>query len=480
MSSHSKKSASQKKYLLKYSFLLLCSVVIISFLFYNFYLIIQQEFIDEVRHYVKNLSASIATNINVEELKQIKTSEDAGKPVYKKLQNQLYRYKNDFDDIKYIYIMRRSTKSNAKQSDMEYVVDLPVEDENNDGIIDESEKTEMPTTAYDASTLPAMINAWSRPDADKDVAPDPPYPDLLSGYAPIKDVDGKTHAIVGIDITADAITTKLTAVRNAIILYAVFIIFLISLILILLARFQLATEDVKLINKKLTRTMSLRDKFSKMIIHDLRNPLAYILGISNLYKDSDDESPEEISEVFEQIENQAVRMNNLMEDMLFLAKSEHGELILNRQLYDMKNIVLDAVENNKSFTDIAKIELITELPVESKDFLIDKDLFMRVFDNLISNAIKYSQEPDPVIINLKYVSENNGKFEIRVIDRGPGIPKEKTEEIFDLFKSEKKDFSSLSSFGLGLAFCKMVVEAHNGNIVVENNQPHGSVFLIKI
>ena len=480
MCSDSKKAIFRKKYIFRYSFLLLCAVVVIAFLFYNFYFIIRREFIDEIRHYVKNLAASIALNLNLEEINQIRTSDDAERPLYKKIQNQLRRYRNDFDDIRYVYIMRRSTKPNARASDMEYVADMPVEDENNDGVIDESEKSELPGTVYDASSLPAMINAWDAPDADKDIAPDPPYPDLLSGYAPIRDRAGKTYAIVGLDVTADTIIDKLRVVRNAIIFYAITIIFLISFILVLLARFQVATENMKLMNEELKRTMALRDKFSKMIIHDLRNPLVYILSVSSMYKEFDGESPEEIREVFGLIESQAGRMRNLMENMLFLAKSEHGDLILNRESCDIKDIILDAVKNNKAVADMAKIELIAELPTESKKQLIDKDLFLRVFDNLISNAIKFSKESDQVIIKLKYISDNNYKFEIRIIDKGPGIPEEKSEEIFEMFKGGGENISNMSSFGLGLAFCKMVVEAHNGEIMVENNLPNGSVFIIKL
>ena len=481
MHTNSEKEISGKPYLKRYILLLLVITVIISFLFFHFYCVVRHEFLGEIRQYVKNLAASIALNIKPDDITHINGPQDTSKKVYKKLQAYLQEYKNNFDDIMYVYIMRRSKKSGAKPSDMEYVVDLPAVDENNNGRIDEIEKSELPGTHYDASSLPAMINAWKISDADEDIAPDPPYPDLLSGYAPIRDVFGETYAIVGLDISADTISRKLQSVKNSMIIYACFIIFLISLILILLARFQITNEKVKLINKKLKRTMSLSDKVSRMIVHDLRNPLFFILGSSSMYKYSSNFSNEEIMEVFTQIENQALRMKSLMENMLFLAKSEHGELILNKDVHDIKNIIIECLNNNKSYADLIKIKLITELPNDSKDVTLDKDLFMRVLDNLISNAIKFSKELDSVIIKLRYLEQDeNYQFEVKVCDNGPGIPDEKLKDIFKIFKGNNDDLQNVSSFGLGLAFCKMVIDAHKGILSVEQNIPKGSVFIIKL
>ena len=481
MCNNSKNEISYKPYLKRYILLLLLITVVISFLFYRFYYIVRHEFVDEIRQYAKHLAASIAVNIKIEDIEQIHDSKDASKEVYKKLQMYLQQYKNNIDDVLYIYIMRRSKKPGAKPSDMEYVVDLPSGDDNHNGKIDEDEKSESPGTPYDASSLPAMVRAWQIPDADEDISPDPPYPDLLSGYAPIQDAFGTTYAIVGIDISADTISNKLLSVKNSIIFYACFIIFLVSLILILLARFQMSNEKVKFINNELKRTMSLRDKFSRMIVHDLRNPLFFILGSSSMYKYSSDSSKEEIMEVFTQIENQALRMKYLMENMLFLAKSEHGELILNKEVHDIKNIINESVKNNKSYADLIKIKLLTELPSDSKNITVDKNLFMRVLDNLISNAIKFSNELDAVIIKLRYLeNDENFKFEIKVCDNGPGIPDEKINEVFQIFKGHSEDSQDVSSFGLGLAFCKMVVDAHDGTIDVEQNTPKGSVFIIKL
>ena len=120
-----------------------------------------------------------------------------GKASFLVIQDFLEQVAGVHPDVKYVYVMRRSTEADALPSSYEYVVDMTEVDENENGVIDPGEATRLPGTPYDASRFPALQQAWEQPAADADVSRDAPYPDLLSGYAPVKDLNGSTIAVVG-------------------------------------------------------------------------------------------------------------------------------------------------------------------------------------------------------------------------------------------------------------------------------------------
>jgi K+-sensing histidine kinase KdpD len=105
------------------------------------------------------------------------------------------------------------------------------------------------------------------------------------------------------------------------------------------------------------------------------------------------------------------------------------------------------------------------------------NLFRRVIDNLLSNAIKFSHPNCQIVLRAEYPAP--GKAKIQIADSGSGVKEELREVIFE--KYEIGTFNKAASqIGLGLAFCKMTVEAHGGQIKVEKNQPQGAIFTIDI
>ena len=101
----------------------------------------------------------------------------------------------------------------------------------------------------------------------------------------------------------------------------------------------------------------------------------------------------------------------------------------------------------------------------------------RTLDNLLSNAIKFSPRNSQIIVNVEFLRSGNAK--IQVIDSGPGVPDTLRHKIFEKYEIGNL-MSDVSQIGLGLAFCKMVVEAHGGEIGVRSNQPKGAIFEITL
>jgi signal transduction histidine kinase len=132
------------------------------------------------------------------------------------------------------------------------------------------------------------------------------------------------------------------------------------------------------------------------------------------------------------------------------------------------------------------IKLVLDLPKESRQMSLDKNLFQRMLDNLLSNAEKFSPGGSTVTLRVEYLPVNSESqlpaphLRLAVLDEGPGIAETDRERIFEKFEIAALKKTSSAQVGLGLAFCKMAVDAHGGRIFVEANEPVGSVFIVEI
>lgn len=230
---------------------------------------------------------------------------------------------------------------------------------------------------------------------------------------------------------------------------------------------------------KLEAILELREDLTHMIVHDIRNPLTAIMGYSGLLLRHSDIPPEDLGSIRD-IQSQARRLNSMLNDMLILAKMEAKRLLLNRTGVDL-NLLLQRVQaNHLPIAQSRQINLVIQLPLESQPVSLDVNLFERVLDNLLSNAIKFSPHESSVTLQVEYPQTGDFRARIKVLDEGPGIPREDRERIFDKFEIAGMKEQGALQIGLGLVFCKMVVDAHKGHIFVEPNYPAGSVFVVEI
>ena len=217
----------------------------VAALFSGLYLISHRTVINEIRSHAMGVAVATAAGIDAEDIEQVRGPEDISKPAYERIQQFMGGIKTFNPDVRYIYTMRRPLLPETESFRYEYIVDQAARDSNKNGMIDRDEVCELPGKPYNAKTLPEMIAAWNEPSADPDVSPDPPYPDLLSGYAPITDRNGYTVSIVGVDITAATVRAKLLTLKIAIFSVALFTGILITLVFRLYARERQLLSKVK-------------------------------------------------------------------------------------------------------------------------------------------------------------------------------------------------------------------------------------------
>ncbi len=237
---------------------------------------------------------------------------------------------------------------------------------------------------------------------------------------------------------------------------------------------------IKKQHDELQYLLQMREQFANMVVHDMRTPLQVIMSYADLLL-TETELPEEPREWVEAINHNADRLSKLLNEMLITAKMEKGQFVLNRAVVDVGQLARDAWQHHRIIAEERDIRLQLDLPEQSAYAQLDANLFIRVLDNLLANALKFSPTGSVVVLRViapPTVAE--GRLHIQVVDEGPGIPVEHLDRIFNPFEIvalRQKDFTQI---GLGLSFCKHVVEAHGGQLRVAPNEPTGSIFTITL
>jgi two-component system sensor histidine kinase/response regulator len=165
----------------------------------------------------------------------------------------------------------------------------------------------------------------------------------------------------------------------------------------------------------------------------------------------------------------------MINDLLLLAKMQSGKMILNCVDVDLNTLVEKAFSEFVTLAATKDLQLKMQLTKPSCTISGDANLLRRVLDNLLSNAIKFSPKGTTITLKVDYLADQRGI--IQLADQGVGIKADLKQRIFDKYEVGNL-MSGVAQLGLGLAFCKMVVEAHGGTIVVEDNQPRGAIFTV--
>jgi len=236
---------------------------------------------------------------------------------------------------------------------------------------------------------------------------------------------------------------------------------------------------------ELQSNLKMREDLSHMIAHDIRTPLSVILGMATLIKMK--LKDDDLLMFIKKIVSNTNRVNSFLNDLLLLAKMKGDNIILNKTIIDIPSLVNEVFDNHKDIAESKAITLrLKKEGIKKGEISVDKNLITRVLDNLISNALKFSPKDSVVTIRLdnpdnqQSEHENNTSILIKVEDNGCGIPKEDQDKVFNMYESSGKRDKQNMSFGLGLTFCKMVVEAHGGKICAGDNHPSGTVITIEL
>ncbi|MGQ9613764.1 MAG: GAF domain-containing protein [Chloroflexus sp.] len=238
----------------------------------------------------------------------------------------------------------------------------------------------------------------------------------------------------------------------------------------------------------------LRDDYTGMLIHDLRAPLTAIMnGIMMVQRgfggDLSSQQQELLSIAYQGSETMLAMVNTLLD----ISKMEQGRMTLNYEQLSPYDLVEDAVERLQVAAQQRQITLARDLPAGLPRIEVDRDKIVRVLQNLIDNAVKFSPDRGTVTIGAHYPLPTDAtggehpalSFTIPALpagewlvywvrDEGPGIPPQYHARIFEKFGQVQQQKSR--GTGLGLTFCKLAVEAHHGQIWLQSREGLGSTF----
>jgi len=233
------------------------------------------------------------------------------------------------------------------------------------------------------------------------------------------------------------------------------------------------TQTLKHQNQELQEALQLREDLAHMIVHDLRNPLQVILLSSEIMGKAqlNQIQQKQVKRIF----NAGIRLNTLIEEILMMAKVKSGNLILKKEPTNLQELITKAIENIQALANSRDIQLVQNIPENIPEIQLDAILMQRVIENLLSNSIKFSPEESTIKIE---VSQLNNLVSLRVLDQGKGVSDEFKHKIFEKYEIGQS-LEGIQQTGLGLAFCKLAVEAHDGKIRVEDNHPQGAIFIVE-
>jgi signal transduction histidine kinase len=223
----------------------------------------------------------------------------------------------------------------------------------------------------------------------------------------------------------------------------------------------------------LGRAEQLREDLTGLLLHDLRNPLSVILARTELMTRLATPSPELIARSAAAINSEARRLDEMLLSLLDIARIEAGRLQLAKTDLDVRGLVSGVADAYRALAQAQDkaIAVGVELPAGTL-VTAERDRLTRVLRNLVGNALKYSDRGGHVEVRVRLTPAG---IEFAVSDDGPGVPPEAREHVFQRFGQVGGD-AHRPGTGLGLYFCRLVVEAHGGRIGVDNRPGRGVTF----
>ncbi len=229
-------------------------------------------------------------------------------------------------------------------------------------------------------------------------------------------------------------------------------------------------HNAQILGQVLRDTEKLQTALLNSVSHDLRTPLVSIIGaLSSLQEEGMRLDQEVTKNLLQAAREEAERLNRVIGNLMDLSRLEAGALRIHRQPANVLDLVGSAVEQLGSRGRERPILITVDqaLPYVSVDF----SLIVQGIVNVLDNALKYSPLGAPIEVKA---DRENDEVRIAVLDRGPGIPPQDLEHVFDKFYDIQRP-DKVKGTGLGLSICKGIIEAHGGHVSAGNREGSGTV-----
>jgi signal transduction histidine kinase len=245
-----------------------------------------------------------------------------------------------------------------------------------------------------------------------------------------------------------------------------------------------AAGPVAVIMRDVTPELALariKDEFVSVVSHELRSPLTALMGITEGLRALPDMDPKRTRGWLDIMQREIERMSAILDDLLRLSRIESGRVALNVEELDLRALVDQVTAVLKQRPERPAFRVHVDGPLPS--LRADPARMTQVLHNVLENAVKYGSPQRPIRVTLGTHRGEDGRAAVRVTvrDRGPGIPEEDLERIFQPFyRSTSREANGPRGTGLGLAIARSLVARHGGRIRAENAPGGGALFTISI
>ncbi len=234
-------------------------------------------------------------------------------------------------------------------------------------------------------------------------------------------------------------------------------------------RLKKALDELKELNE-------LKNQFLGMASHDIKSPISRIeKTVETMLKNKSSLKPEQL-ELLRKIKDEAGGVFNLITDLLNVVKIETGKMGLELEKVALDKLVEEVFRMNQVAAEAKKINVGIQIDKDVSKILADPARLLEVFENLLTNAIKFTPSDKKITIHLQKVK---GGVEVSISDEGVGIPKNELPRIFDRFaRLSPQSTHGEKGTGLGLSICKQIVDLHKGKIDVQSEVGKGTTFTV--
>lgn len=225
-----------------------------------------------------------------------------------------------------------------------------------------------------------------------------------------------------------------------------------------------------------------RELLTGTLIHDLRSPISAVIGAVDILESSITTENRDymVTQALQVINSSNARVLGLVESLLDIARMQSGKMELTLTKIDLNHLTSTVLKGFANQADEYEVTLLNQVPEGLPEICGDQSKIIRVIENLIDNALKFTPAGGSITVTAEPIG--SGMVAVKIIDSGPGIPVEYREKIFERFTQIPHQRGRRRGSGLGLTFCRMAVEAHQGKIWVEGRQEPetGSIFVFTL
>jgi Na+/proline symporter/nitrogen-specific signal transduction histidine kinase len=231
------------------------------------------------------------------------------------------------------------------------------------------------------------------------------------------------------------------------------------------AELQATAEELRKANQRLQELDAQKDEFLSQVSHEVRTPMTSIRSFAELLLGADNLTREHAQRFVRIIHEESLRLTRLLDEILEMNRLEHGELQIGIAPVSPEDVVERAIDTCRGLAEQKNVVLESGSRVEAATVLGDADRLHQVLINLLTNAIKYNDSPQPVVRVDSRILDH--RYELDVSDNGPGI--QDAEQVFEKFSRGRQTVGKSGGAGLGLAISRRIIQKMNGELEIVSN-----------